>query len=84
MSEQDQAEAQTEAAVESSGQPTPDDAAPGYGEPEKTEAVEDDVALRVHTADGGDPGDYKYQGDDSAAQVNDQSADESGRDGWQK
>jgi hypothetical protein len=60
----------TDAAVQSAGQPTPDEEAPGYGEPEQTEPVEDE-ARRVHPDSDG----YTYTGDDSAAQVNDSEAD---------
>jgi hypothetical protein len=60
----------TETAVESAGQPTPDEEAPGYGEPEQTEPATDE-ARRVHPDEDG----YTYNGDDSAAQVNDAEAD---------
>jgi hypothetical protein len=44
--------ARTEAAVESAGQPTPDEEAPGYGEPEQPESATDE-ARHVHPDEGG-------------------------------
>lgn len=65
----------TEAAVQDAGQPIPDDQAPGYGDEatkDSTDIEGSDDARRVHPDTGG----YQYTGDDSAAQVVSQSADE--------
>lgn len=63
----------TEAAVQSAGQPTPDENAPGYGdEPEKDTPDQEGVeARRVSPDEGG----YQFTGNESGAEPHDESAE---------